>query len=72
MGVLFVLFTERFSDNAALRAGILIGVLGGFLPRCRFRIETFSLMEQGARTSRQLGIWRWSLSYFASVVLGWA
>lgn len=48
MGVLFVLFTERFSDNAVLRAGILIGVLGGFTTFSSFSIETFSLMEQGA------------------------
>ena len=48
MGVLFVLFTERFSDNAVLRAGILIGVLGGFTTFSSFSIETFNLMEQGA------------------------
>ncbi|MEK7697346.1 MAG: fluoride efflux transporter CrcB [Pseudomonadota bacterium] len=48
MGVLFVLFTERFSDNAVLRAGMLIGVLGGFTTFSSFSIETFNLMEQGA------------------------
>ena len=48
MGVLFVLFTERFSDNAVLRAGILIGVLGGFTTFSSFSIETFNLIEQGA------------------------
>lgn len=48
MGVLFVLLTERFSDNAVLRAGILIGVLGGFTTFSSFSIETFGLMEQGA------------------------
>lgn len=48
MGVLFVLFTERLSDNAVLRAGMLIGVLGGFTTFSSFSIETFNLMEQGA------------------------
>lgn len=48
MGVLFVLLTERFSDNAVLRAGILIGVLGGFTTFSSFSIETFNLIEQGA------------------------
>lgn len=48
MGVLFVLLTERFSDNAVLRAGMLIGVLGGFTTFSSFSIETFNLIEQGA------------------------
>ncbi len=48
MGLLFVLFTERLSDNAVLRAGILIGVLGGFTTFSSFSIETFNLVEQGA------------------------
>ncbi len=48
VGVLFVLLTERFSDNTVLRAGILIGVLGGFTTFSSFSIETFNLIEQGA------------------------
>ncbi len=47
MGVLFVIFTERLSDNTALRAGILIGVLGGFTTFSSFSIETFNLVDQG-------------------------
>lgn len=48
MGFLFVLLVERLSDNTVLRAGILIGVLGGFTTFSSFSIETFNLIEQGA------------------------
>ena len=47
MGVLFVIFTERLSDNAVLRAGVLIGVLGGFTTFSSFSIETFNLIAAG-------------------------
>lgn len=47
MGFLFVLFLERLSNDAVLRAGILIGVLGGFTTFSSFSIETFNLIEQG-------------------------
>ena len=48
MGFLFVLFVDRLSDNNVLRAGILIGVLGGFTTFSSFSIETLNLIEQGA------------------------
>jgi CrcB protein len=48
MGFLFVLFVDRLSDNTVLRAGILIGVLGGFTTFSSFSIETLNLIEQGA------------------------
>jgi CrcB protein len=48
VGMLFVFFTERFSENTLLRAGLVIGVLGGFTTFSAFSIETFDLLEQGA------------------------
>jgi len=47
MGFLFVLFLERLADNTVWRAGVLIGVLGGFTTFSAFSIETFNLVEQG-------------------------
>ena len=70
MGVLFVLFTERLSDNAVLRAGMLIGVLGGFTTFSSFSIETFNLIEQGAHL-KALRTWApvWSCAWAPP---GWA
>ncbi len=47
MGLLFVMFLERFAESAVWRAGVLIGVLGGFTTFSSFSIETFNLIEQG-------------------------
>lgn len=48
MGFLFVLLIERMGESAVWRAGLLIGVLGGFTTFSSFSIETFNLIEQGA------------------------
>jgi fluoride exporter len=47
MGFLFVLFIERLSVDGAWRAGVLIGLLGGFTTFSAFSIETFNLIEGG-------------------------
>jgi len=74
MGVLFVLFTERFSDSSVLRAGVLIGVLGGFTTFSSFSIETFNLIEQGEAAKAGLYVLSSTLvcvvSTWAGVLMG--
>lgn len=61
-GFLFVLLLERFAGDSIWRAGLMVGVLGGFTTFSAFSIETYSLIEQGA--------WMRSAAYImASVVL---
>ncbi|MCL4315848.1 MAG: fluoride efflux transporter CrcB [Gammaproteobacteria bacterium] len=56
MGVLFVLLTERLSLAPVWRAGLLIGVLGGFTTFSAFSMETVNLIEEGAHLKALLNI----------------
>lgn len=70
MGFLFVLFVDRFSDNTVLRAGVLIGVLGGFTTFSSFSIETFNLIEQGELTRAAVNIFGSLILCMAATWLG--
>ena len=47
MGWLFVTFVERGLSDGPWRAGLLVGVLGGFTTFSAFSMETVRLIEQG-------------------------
>ena len=47
MGAGYVLFFERLAVSEALRAALLIGLLGAFTTFSTFSIETLALVEEG-------------------------
>jgi len=46
MGLLFILFIERFSSASEWRSMILIGFLGSFTTFSTFSMETLTLLQQ--------------------------
>lgn len=46
IGLLTILFIERFNLNPIWRAGILVGFLGGFTTFSTFTIDTLSMIER--------------------------
>ncbi len=62
MGFLYIWLIERLATGPALRAFLLIGVLGAFTTFSTFSVETLNLMESG-----QLG--KAILNVLASVVV---
>ncbi len=62
IGFLSTVLIERFLVSVVWRAGILIGVLGGFTTFSSFSLDTFKLYEQGSFVAA-------SLNVFLSVIL---
>lgn len=62
IGLLYILFLERYSLNAEWRAAIIIGLLGGYTTFSSFSFETIALFEEGA-------IFRAGLNIILSVVV---
>ena len=69
MGMLFVVFATRGTGDGVLRAGILIGVLGGFTTFSAFSMETFILIEEGALLKALLNM---AVSLVLCIVATWA
>lgn len=47
-GLLLTVFVQRPELNPALRAGLMVGFLGGFTTFSAFSLETITLLQQGA------------------------
>lgn len=69
IGLLYVLLTERETLDPVWRAGLIIGVLGGFTTFSSFSLETLNLLLGGALGKAALNI---LLSVGACLVATWA
>lgn len=56
MGVAYVMMIERMDVSPEWRAGIIIGLLGGFTTFSAFSIETLNLLESGDSLKAGLNI----------------
>ena len=68
MGILFVLLSERLTLGPVWRAGLLIGLLGGFTTFSAFSMETVTLIEEGALLKASLNV---LLSVFTCLAATW-
>ncbi len=68
MGLLFVLFVERWEIETVIRSAILIGLLGAFTTFSTFSIETLNLVEDGSYAKALTNI---LVSVSASLIAAW-
>ena len=69
IGLLSVLFLERYTIDPEWRAAILVGLLGSFTTFSTFSMETLALLEQGDISRASLNI---VLSVFICLLAVWA
>ncbi len=69
MGILYVLLIERMALSPEWRAGMLVGLLGGFTTFSGFSVETLQLFEEGAFVRAAMNI---ILSVVLCLAAAWA
>ncbi|HEB99703.1 MAG TPA: fluoride efflux transporter CrcB [Thiotrichales bacterium] len=70
MGFLFVLLVERLESGPAVRAFLLIGLLGAFTTFSTFSIETLNLIQAGEAMKAVLNMLLSVLLCMVAVALG--
>lgn len=56
IGLLYILFIERYTLGPEVRAILIIGVLGAFTTFSTFSIETYNLLENGELVKALLNV----------------